>query len=327
VIHGTWAVVLVALGAAVTLSTTVPYSIRSARNIIRPSWVTWAIWTVTTATAALASIKAQAYAAALVPGIQFFRCVMSLVGILIGMRRDKKRPSWQTHDERDPTSRFEYGCLIGACVAWTVWAITGNPILGIVAAIGTELFAAAPTFKNAWYAKEDVATYAGAFFFALTVVAVLPPPTTLADFIYPLYESTLTGTFTILTLLAPLWNNPVPQTVVAATTGPVTPKAFPPRPEPPRPLPPGPAPRPSSLRPESLRRAVPVTTPKPPLRRAGGRHRRSEGAPVLPWMATEPPAPEPDVETPPNGTLSPGVNGPLPRRVGLPGWSGTDQNH
>ena len=188
---GAW---IVWLGALVSVACGLPYARQAYRGAIYPSWVSWSVWTATTGYATATSLAAGAPLAAIVPGAAFVRCASILICVTIGGRRARDRGV-----PRDATTRLDQGCLAACGLIAILLLVTGNPVVGLVAAIATDFVAGIPTYRNAWDREETALNFAGATFSAWCVIMVLQGRT-FATWAAPLYEFAQNLTVTVLVL-------------------------------------------------------------------------------------------------------------------------------
>lgn len=158
----------------------------------RPSWVSWSVWTATTGLSTVTSILAGAPLAAVVPGAAFIQCSTLLVATLISRRRFP--------DDREPTTNLEWVCLAMAGVSFLIWQLSGDPVIGLGAAIATDAVASGPTWALAWQGREAARNWFGGMIAALSTF-VVQQGYALADWAYPTYELYLCGLLLFLILL------------------------------------------------------------------------------------------------------------------------------
>ncbi len=149
---------LVFVGAAIQMIGIALYIKETVKGNNKPNRMTWLMWT----TAPLIG-AAAGYAKGV--GLAVLPVFMAGFGPLLVFIASFVNPQsyWKLQ-------RFDYLCGLCSILALILWGITKEPIVAIVFAIASDLFAAVPTFAKAWKypSTETISPYASGLFGALT---------------------------------------------------------------------------------------------------------------------------------------------------------------
>ena len=135
-----WRTALGLLASFIILASIVPYVLDTLRGSTRPNIVTWSLWTLTEVILAAAQYTAGAsWTLAILLASTVTTSIVTILAIRYGQRT--------------------YGWFDGACLAMAIgailgWAITANPLAGIVLGVLAEACAVAPTVLKTYRAPE-----------------------------------------------------------------------------------------------------------------------------------------------------------------------------
>lgn len=144
---------LVIIAGIISLVSSLPYIMDTARGKTHPNLVTWCTWTVLVAINVLVAIEGGAQQTAIMSGAVFLADIAILT---MGLRKGVKK---YTH--------FDIICQILALCAIILWRLTGSPSLAAILSLSAILIAALPTWRHAWIAPF-AETWQG---FAMAVLA------------------------------------------------------------------------------------------------------------------------------------------------------------
>ena len=101
-------------------------------------------------------------------------------------------------------------CLIGAGLGIAMWAITGNPIIGMTISLSVTFLGSVPTLKNTWKdpGSEDKLGWT-LFFISCCLALVAVKEWTFASAAQPIVFFTIEGMMMILLYLVPMFKKPV----------------------------------------------------------------------------------------------------------------------
>jgi hypothetical protein len=173
------------LAAALATISHIFYIVAIIRGQTKPSRITWFIW------AALGIIIASTYyysgarSTLWVPiGEAFWYTAIAILSVKYGVG------GWQKIDKI---------ALVGVAISGVLWYISGSPIWGLVAALGVDLMAAAPTIYKSYKNPETedksawILTSLGSL---INVIAI--NSWVFSIIVYPLYMLIMNGSITAL---------------------------------------------------------------------------------------------------------------------------------
>jgi hypothetical protein len=169
-----WRTALGLVAGLIILVSIIPYILDTLRGSTRPNIVTWSLWTLTGAVLAAAQYSSGASwtLAVLVASI-----ISTSIVTILAVRYGQRKYGW-----------FDGACLVMATMAILGWAITANPLVGIVLGVLGEMCAVAPTVLKTYRApqSETPATY---WLTNIATVLALIASTRydLANILFPIY--------------------------------------------------------------------------------------------------------------------------------------------
>jgi hypothetical protein len=152
----------------------VPYVRDTLRGSTRPNIVTWSLWTLTGAILVAAQYTAGASWTLV---ILLASTVTTSIVTVLAIRYGQRKYGW-----------FDGACLAMAIVAIAGWAVTANPLTGIVLGVLAEACAVAPTVLKTYRAPE---TETSATYWLTNVATALALIAStrydLANIVFPIY--------------------------------------------------------------------------------------------------------------------------------------------
>ncbi|MDO8599627.1 MAG: hypothetical protein Q7S02_05975 [bacterium] len=166
----------------------VPYIRAILRKETKPSKASWVIWT-TLDTITLAGMIAK--------GTVNGQLIGAIIGVYVtvGLALKFGSPGW---------TRLDRACLGGAVLGIALWAITANPIAGIVTSCSVIFLGSIPTFVSAWEDPSRENTLAWTLYWCSCVFALAAIPRwTLADALQPITFTAVETTMVVILLVRP----------------------------------------------------------------------------------------------------------------------------
>jgi hypothetical protein len=133
---------LVFIGAAVTLAFNIPYAWATIKGRIQPNKVSWLLWTVAPAIGFFASIS-HGFSWGEFPVL----ISASSTALIFVCSLVNRRSYWAIE-------RFDIICGFMSISALIIWGLTKNPLLAIIFAILGDVLACLPTIIKAWHHPE-----------------------------------------------------------------------------------------------------------------------------------------------------------------------------
>ncbi|MFA6146145.1 MAG: hypothetical protein WCW66_06735 [Patescibacteria group bacterium] len=154
---------LVFVGAAVQLSGVFSYIKETLKGNTKPNKVTWLMWSIAPLIATFAAISSGVRWSVLPVFMAGFCPLLIFIASFVN-----KNSYWKLE-------KFDYLCGLCSALALILWGITKEPIIAIVFAIASDLFAGIPTLVKSWkYPEtETVTAYITGLFNALTSFAAI----------------------------------------------------------------------------------------------------------------------------------------------------------
>jgi hypothetical protein len=152
---------LVFVGAFIGLALLVPYIKETIKGNTKPNRVTWLLSSIVAFIGAFAS-KGAGWSAVPIFVSGFATLLVFIVSFV------NKKSYWKLE-------KFDYLCGFFSLLALLLWQITKEPIVAIIFAIISDVFATIPTLKKSWkYPETETASaYIGGLFSALTGFAAI----------------------------------------------------------------------------------------------------------------------------------------------------------
>lgn len=133
---------LLFIGAALTISSVVPYLKDILAGKTKPNLVTWITWTLLTGIALTAELMAGEYTTAVIAAASMVATVsVVVVGIL------KKG---YVH-----YSLFDILCQVSDLIGILLWFLFNSPIVAIVAVLAVDFVATLPTIRHSWIEPQE----------------------------------------------------------------------------------------------------------------------------------------------------------------------------
>ncbi|HJU06790.1 MAG TPA: hypothetical protein VJ692_16695 [Nitrospiraceae bacterium] len=185
-----WRTALGLVASLIILVSIVPYILDTLRGSTRPNIVTWSLWTLTGAVLAAAQYSAGAsWTLAILVSSTVSTSIVTILAVGYG----QSKYGW-----------FDGACLVMALTAILGWAITANPLVGIVLGVLGEMCAVAPTVLKTYRAPqtETSATY---WLTNIATVLALIASTRydLANILFPIYALSINTLVACLAMRRP----------------------------------------------------------------------------------------------------------------------------
>jgi len=154
---------LVVLGALINLFGSIPYIIGTLKGTTKPNRISWGLWSVAPLIASIAAFSSGVRWAVLPVFMSGF---MPLIVFLASFAN--KKAYWKLE-------KFDYLCGIFSLLALVLWWITKQPVIAIIFAIISDLFAGIPTLIKGWRHPETESglVYVAGLLSSLTALAAV----------------------------------------------------------------------------------------------------------------------------------------------------------
>jgi hypothetical protein len=130
--------VLIIIAGILSVVSSLPYIIDTAKGKTHPNLVTWFTWTVLVAINVSVAATAGAHQTAIMSGAVLF-ADLAILGM--GIKKGVKK-----------YTAFDALCQALALVGIILWRLTGDPSLATILSLFAFLIAALPTWRHAWVA-------------------------------------------------------------------------------------------------------------------------------------------------------------------------------
>lgn len=167
---------LVIAGAIVQLGGVAAYIKETIAGRAKPNRVSWLFWSIAPLIASAAALSSGVRWAVLPVFMSGFGPFLVLLASFAN-----KKSYWKLE-------KFDYLCGLFSLLALILWGLTRDPLIAIIFAVLSDVFAAVPSLIKSWrYPEtETVNVYATGLFNALTSFAAISAWTA-ASLIFPIY--------------------------------------------------------------------------------------------------------------------------------------------
>jgi hypothetical protein len=152
----------------------VPYIADTIKGKTKPNVVSWFTWTLLTGIGAFAAFSEGAITTAIFSGAS---ALATLSVVILSFWYGVKR-----------FTRFDVWCQIAALVGVVLWQVTNDATIAIAVVVVTDMIAALPTIRHAWFAPDAetwqtfVISGVGALITIFTITQI-----SFAAFAYPIW--------------------------------------------------------------------------------------------------------------------------------------------
>lgn len=127
------------IASLIVLASAIPYLMGILKGTSTPSKVSWWIWALNDCAIVSTHFAGGGRTTFWVPMIQ---TVSSLaIAIILTVKQRKSKSTW---------TKLDKFCVAGSAASFTVWAVSGSALTGLIIGLVIDSLGAAPTLRNVW---------------------------------------------------------------------------------------------------------------------------------------------------------------------------------